>query len=716
MTRDEMPIDFSTLSRSQRPTLNQHKMPVAKRAKRSDSPKNPNKKQKVQDVKPAAKNSKSLPTPASDSESESESVSEDQLDPKAPGSDDSDSSLESQDELDNLDAVDKDSDADMSDSDAETETKDAESVADPNKKSSKEQHAEQRKVLAERKLQRKSGTQVQQIKSLWEKLRVTKPTPPKQVRDKLCNEVWELSKDVILELVMKHDASRVVQTLVKYSSKERRDIIVQSMKGHYYPLATSAYGKYLLIKLLHYGSKASRGLIINELHGKLRKLMRHREGAYVVEDLYVLYATNEQKHQMIREFWGAEYAVFRESGKGQTVLDLVKELSEKKLLIMANLFGTIKASVEKGSTGFQVLHAAMREYTTILSGDIEVNDAQIREFIELLAEQFAELVHTEEGSQVASTLIALATAKERKTIAKSLKAHEHALIKNEHGNNVLITLYMTIDDTKMLYSALVADFMEKTEIVGLIKDKFARRPLLYLIKGLDGKYFSPIIKNSLLEYQKLGYAKTCKKDSEQRFSELHTKAVPAMFEALAATISSDDPDRSFSGILSVNIAAQFVAELILTECSDEKVNDTTRPLLLNAIIDCTVKGDVLEDYHLINKAPFVSRLLKSLIQGNEFRWDNEAKQVVACDGVKIAGVGADFAESIATEILQSGLLDSWVRGQAVFVVIAVYEVLKLLSSHAAAFGKLDKALKKVKKTVTKDTDNKGAVLLAKLIK
>ena len=87
---------------------------------------------------------------------------------------------------------------------------------------------------------------------------------------------------------MKHDASRVVQTLVKYSSKERRDIIVNSLKGSFYQLATSAYGKYLLIKLLHYGSKESRAIIVDELHGKLRKLMRHKEGAYVVEDLYVL--------------------------------------------------------------------------------------------------------------------------------------------------------------------------------------------------------------------------------------------------------------------------------------------------------------------------------------------------------------------------------------------------------------------------------------------
>lgn len=193
-------------------------------------------------------------------------------------------------------------------------------------------HTEQRKLLKERKMQRKSGTQVQQIKSVWERLRVKTPPLPKQIREKLSNEIWELSKDCISDLVLKHDASRIVQTLVKYSSKDRREQIVDALKGKFYVLATSAYGKYLLVKLLHYGSRSSRQTIINELHGSLRKLMRHREGAYVVEDLFVLYATHEQRQQMIKEFWGSEYAVFRETHKDLTIEKVCESSIEKGIL------------------------------------------------------------------------------------------------------------------------------------------------------------------------------------------------------------------------------------------------------------------------------------------------------------------------------------------------------------------------------------------------
>ncbi|CAK7909871.1 pumilio homology domain family member 6 [[Candida] anglica] len=645
-----------------------------------------------------------------------EESSEDELDEldddetKVNADDDSDSSS---DDLESSDDEDKEANSD------DEEKEDSDKPVDPNKKTSKEQHAEQRKVLAERKLQRKSGTEVQQIKNLWEKLRVKKPTPPKQVRDKLCDEIWNLSKDVIYDLVLKHDASRVVQTLVKFSPKERRDVIVSSLKGSYYQLATSSYGKYLLVKLLHYGSKESRALIVDELHGKLRKLMRHREGAYVVEDLFVLYSTTEQRQQMIREFWGAEYAVFRDSGKGKSVLDVVHESAEKKQLIMANLSGTITASVEKGSTGFQILHAAMKDYTTILLEDTEAHDKQLREFIELLTEQFAELVHTQEGSEVACKLIAVASAKERKLIVRHLKTHATNLIKNENGNLVLITIFMTVDDTVMLHKSFSVDLFTDDLLPPLIQDKFSRRPLLYLLNGLDGKYFAPNVKAALQSYEALAYQKTSKKPQEQRRLELLSRALPLVYGTLIASSKPDFkyPDLAFDKLMFVNIAAQVITELILTpspEDSEKEVSEL-RPQLVDAIFDISVKGDVLEDHHLINKVPFVSRSLKALIQGNEFKWDNAEKKLVRVEGedVKIPGVGVEFAARVVDEILENNSLEAWLSGQGAFVIVAVYEVLQL--SQDAKFKDLSKALKKMKKTLSGDKDNKGAQLLLKLM-
>lgn len=623
---------------------------------------------------------------------------------------------QSEDELDQsgdeLDQSEDELDQDDEESDEE-EDGDKENVADPNKKSSKEQHAEQRKLLAERKLKRKSGNEVNQIKSLWERLRVSKPTPPKEVRDKLSNEIWELSKDVLLDLVMKHDASRVVQTLVKYSSKERRDVIVQSLKGNYYQLATSSYGKYLLIKLLHYGSKDSRNLIVNELHGKLRKLMRHREGAYVVEDLFVLYANSQLKQQMIREFWGAEYAVFKESGDGKSVLDVINESTEKKQLIMRNLIGTITASVEKGSTGFNILHAAMKEYTSILVSDLDEFDSQIREFEELLGDQFAELVHTAQGSEVACQLIAIANAKERRNLMRSLRKHGKDLIKNEYGNLVLITLFMTVDDTVSLSKNFIGDLFTPELLPEVIDGKFSRRPLLYLLKGLDGKYFNPLVKKDLTKYEELAYKKTSKKPQQQRREELLDKALPIVYKNLLEAFKSKETP--ISQILSSNLSTQSLTELILTPTENEDINDNLRPALVNDIFDNVIKGDVLEDFHLINKVPFISRSMKALIHGNEFQFDQEKKKLVPVTPEhEIPGVGKDFAIKALTEILDNDKLGDWCSGQGAFIILAIYEVLDCLKQQDK-LKLLKQQLKKIKKQLSSDNGNKGAQILLKIL-
>jgi pumilio family protein 6 len=456
------------------------------------------------------------------------------------------------------------------------------------------------------------------------------------------------------------------------------------MKGHYYELATSSYGKYLLIKLLHYGSKASRDSILDELHGKLRKLMRHREGAYVVEDLYVLYSTAEQKRQMIREFWGAEYAVFKDTGKGKSIQEICEESVEKRTLIQRNLIGTITASVEKGSTGFQILHAAMRDYVQIMKGE------ETREFIELLNDQIAELIHTPEGCEVACTLIAKSTAKEKKLIVKYLKDHAINLVQNEYGNLVVITLFLTADDTKSIGKPFQVAFNEKFD--ELIVDKYSRRPFLYLLNDLDGRYFSPSVKKELNRY--VEYSKeTSKKPHDQRRKEFLTNFSPIFYEWITKDVRA---------LLSENMGSQFVADVFL---NNAPIDDEKREAALAAILE-GFKGDIEDEEHLINK-PFSVRLLKSLIQSG--KWDAKNKQLVK---LEIPGIGAEFGEKLYDEVIGEDL-EKWISNKNLsFVIVSLYESLDKKSKFAKDLKKLKKVIKAA--AAATEEENKGAQLLAKL--
>ncbi|CCH59070.1 hypothetical protein TBLA_0B02280 [Henningerozyma blattae CBS 6284] len=535
---------------------------------------------------------------------------------------------------------------------------------------SNDNHTEQRKLLKERKLQRKSGIQVQQIKQLWEKLRVKSPPIPKEIRNKLCGEIWELSKDCIKDLIMKHDSSRVVQTLVKYCDKERREQIVQSLKGNYYVLATSAYGKYLLVKLLHYGTKDSRQIIIDELHGSLRKLMRHREGAYVVEDLFVLYASHEQKQQMIKEFWGAEYAVFKDSYKNEDIKQVCKN-TEKRDIIAKNLIGTISASINKGSTGFQILHAAMREYIKIM------NDEECSEMIELLHEQIAELVHTPEGCEVACVLIARGNAKERKSIIRGLKAHGSKLMQNEYGNLILITLFMTVDDTVLMFKTFGP--VLKENFVEIICDKYGRRPFLYLLKELNGKYFYPQIKKDLLKYKEMSQSK---KDDKQRRLELLDKFGSLILSQL---------NKNFEDIIENNLGIQMIQEVLQCERIYEEDKIAT---LIEKIIKTGMKDDSM-----------YCRLLKSLIQGG--CWNNQLKQLEPFKKIENL-VGVEFGVKLFNEVIEGNILE-WIENEdCSFCIVSLYETL-----HGKKEGEgFEKELKEVD---LQNVESKGGKLLLKLM-
>lgn len=134
-----------------------------------------------------------------------------------------------------------------------------------------------------------------------------------------------------------------------------------------------------------------------------------------------------------------------------------------------------------------------------------------------------------------------------------MKNHAEKLIKNEYGNIVFITILNCVDDTVLVFKTFSPTVKEHLQ--EFIIDKFGRRPWLYILLGLDGKYFSPIVKNELLRYIELSKA-TSKKDPLQRRHELLSKFAPMFL----STISKD-----YSSILTENLGCQFIAEVLIND-------------------------------------------------------------------------------------------------------------------------------------------------------
>ncbi|ODV89039.1 hypothetical protein CANCADRAFT_148426 [Tortispora caseinolytica NRRL Y-17796] len=533
-------------------------------------------------------------------------------------------------------------------------------------------HTAQRTLLKERKISRQHGKTIQHIKSLWEKLRQKKNISSKERRE-LVDKIWSESNSIVEDLVLKHDSSRVVQSLLKYGDANiRRDIALQ-LKGSYLDLAKSSYGKYLLVKLLHYGSKETRKDIVGALHGHYRKLMKHREGVYVIEDIYREYSTVEQKRQIIREFYGSEFAVFKDAGKSKTLAEIVAGSPDKRKIVMYNLKQAISSAVSKGSSGFNIIHAAMLDYISVS------NEEETREFIDLVGEQIPELVHTTEGATVASLMIAKGTAKERKTMIKSLKQFAVELIKDSPGNVVLIALFSCVDDTVLIGKSFVGEY--RPQIVDLLAHTHARIPFMTLLAGRKTRYLDSAALNILKQVDE-AKVNTSKKEDSARDEEVLAHFSPLLISAVSSS-----------------------ARTLLDSTSG---TDSLTQILFNAPGDISAAVDavagIFEDAkardELLSKS-YVGKALRNLI--NDGTWSHQEKCIVKND--KRTG----FKEAITPIVLND--IESWALGDGSFVVQTVLE-----NSSGADKEKLKAAIAKLKpKLELKQETNKGCKLLIQAI-
>ena len=110
---------------------------------------------------------------------------------------------------------------------------------------------------------------------------------------------------------MKHDASRIIQCILKYGSAEHRELIANELKGNFVVLAQNHYAKFIVSKVLAYCSNSQRASVMSEFHGKVRKLIRHKEASVIIDEAYSQYANAAQRLSLMEEFYGPEYALFK---------------------------------------------------------------------------------------------------------------------------------------------------------------------------------------------------------------------------------------------------------------------------------------------------------------------------------------------------------------------------------------------------------------------
>ncbi|OXV08213.1 hypothetical protein Egran_04025 [Elaphomyces granulatus] len=523
--------------------------------------------------------------------------------------------------------------------------------SDSKKSSSREMHAKQNAILQERKAAKPNADLIARSKKLWERLR-RKSHVPREERKQLVAELYDIITGRVRDLVFKHDSVRVIQTALKYATLVQRRQIACELKGSYQALAESRYAKFLVGKMLVHGDAEIRDTIIPEFYGSVRRLIRHPEASWILDDIYRTVATKEQKLNLLQEWYGPEFAIFRDNNpKPATDLSqILAEHPEKRGPIMRNLYELINLLVQKKSTGFTMLHDAMLQYFL----NTKPSSSEAIEFIELIkgdeeGDLAKNMAFTKPGSRLMCLCLAYSTAKDRKVLLRFYRDTIKMMAGDVHGHMVIIAALEVIDDTKLTSKAIFPELLNQgltedgrfEELLLQAIDLTARIPVLYLFAGDKVKWLLTDTDQEVLSEIREIRRSTSKKESSIRRQELIKAASPILLEFIAASAGS---------LMETSFGCQFITEVLFGAEGDKL------PCLTAVANAAKSRPDVQDSI-------FVGRMLKALVQGGRF--NNRDKVVEKVDPP------LSF-HSLLYETIKDDIM-SWVVGSHPFVIVALVE-------------------------------------------
>jgi pumilio family protein 6 len=580
-----------------------------------------------------------------------------------------------------------------------------------NNQSSREAHAKQKALTQDRRAAKPNADSIARSKKIWERLR-RKSHVPKPERDELVTELFQIISGRVKDFVFKHDSVRVIQCALKYATPEQRKQITAELKGSYRELAESKYAKFLIAKMVA-GDDESRDAVVEEFYGHVKRLIRHPEASWIVDDIYRTIATKQQKAILLREWYGTEFVVFGKSNKRNVassgdepvtsdLSDILAQHPEKRAPIMAHLHEMTNQLVQKKTTGFTILHDALLQYFL----NCKPGSPEITEFFSMLHDDEEgdlqkNLAFTKSGSRLLCLCLAHGSSKDRRGIMKFFKTHIKLLAGDQYGHKVLLTAYDVIDDTVMTSKTIFPELLGKDreagareeELLAQVEHLTARIPLLYLMSPDPPKWLITEDTAALISEIREIRKETSRKDPEKRRLELLEHIAQPLLDLIQGQTQY---------LAQSSFGCQFIMETILG-CAG--VGDAKGALAAIASLatDRPEDSDKKAEVERIISTPPVGRMLKTLVQGGRFD--------KATNSIKLVEPSLRFHQTLYSKIKATGgdaEIVNWTNGPNSFVVVAMLE--------AEDFEAREELLKVLKKNSGNlDKDNKGAaIVLAKI--
>ncbi|OCH89163.1 ARM repeat-containing protein [Obba rivulosa] len=485
-------------------------------------------------------------------------------------------------------------------------------MKDPN--AARESHKAQRALFEQRRAAKPHSALLSEAKAAWTLAR--QKNLSRDERKKHIQALMDVVRGKVKDIVFKHDASRIVQTIVKWGGQAERNVVAEELKGRYLDAARNKYSKFLVTKLIRF-CPAHRADILREFQGHVLRLLLHREASSVLADAFELHANAYERALLLRDFYGKEASLFSvtvtvgsEEERERTklglrgVLEGVEGERKRRVLnaVKENLV-TIFNNPDKGAVSHAIVHRALWEYLSAVN-DLESEEEQERlrrEIFESCQDALAEMVHTKDGSRAVREFISQGTAKDRKHIVKAIKPHVERMCTDDEAQIALFTALDVIDDTKLTSKSLVSEIAAAAS--ALYTSSQGRRSLIYLVAPRTRRHFTPA-QIALMAETDAVRSRTSKKDSAVRTEEIRRAASDSLLAWVAE--KGAEVSRDTGGSL-------LICEIMLYAEGDKSAASDT---LLKALSSPYPSSD--PDLPHPCSLPHTSRIYKTLLQGGHF--------------------------------------------------------------------------------------------------
>jgi hypothetical protein len=413
-------------------------------------------------------------------------------------------------------------------------------------------------------------------KGMWNELR--ERTTPRPRKRELVHKLVGLLKGHFREVVMKHDASRIVQSIVRFGTPAEQLMVVNEFckEGILMELTKAKYGHQLVCKLLRWGSPDVRTVVFKQLQGHMGRLATHAQGAVVVETGWMRGFSGAQKWELEQELLGSavkhEMSTVKGGGRMRSLADLIKRNAKEAMTAEAPIkfrqqvvtaaTAVLQRAADKALLGVTVLHR-LAEDAFVAARDVLPGQAVA--LVPLLREAVVAMAGSRDGGRAVCFCLGYGGAKDRKVMCKRLAEHALELAKHEVGALVLARAMQVTDDTKMVASTLLkplglAEPVKVRRVAELARDHHGRKVLLQLLQPV-GSWLSPDEVRVMEEYKVPVKPKAVpvSAEAEAASKKAGAEAAVAAFDAVASPSSSAAAAAAATAAASSSTAVELVA-------------------------------------------------------------------------------------------------------------------------------------------------------------